>query len=236
MATSIVVTGHAGSGKSLLTEKFSAYLERMGYRVAMINLDPASPPRYSADRDIRSFVRTEEVMIKHSLGINGALLKSMEIGIEHLKELTVDDSYDFIIYDTPGQLELFVFTEFGENLVKNLESKSVCVFLVDSSRVNSPIHYAAAISQSAVVSMMLGIPSIAAFNKTDVMEVRELEYYMKKIKDEGVLGEYFEGLLRFVELTSIIYRPLRISAKTEHGFYELYTALNEVFCACGDLS
>ncbi len=236
MALPIFVTGHAGSGKSLLTENFSGFLEKLDYRVAKVNLDPASPPRYNPDLDIREFVKTEEIMIKYSLGINGALLRSIEVGIKYINSLYPDGNWDFVIFDTPGQLELFIFTDFGKEMVEKSRKSGVCIFLVDSSRIENSIHYSAAVSQSAVISMMLGIPAITAFNKSDVASVRDLNYYAEKIREEGVLGEFFESLLRFVELTSIIYRPLRISAKTEDGFYELFTVINEVFCACGDLS
>ncbi len=236
MGVSVIIIGHAGSGKSLLTRNFSRYLLNQGYSVASVNLDPASPPGYATKADIRDFVKTEEVMQKYSLGVNGALLKSMEIGMKHIDDLCINGEHDFVLYDTPGQLELFVFTEFGERLVKRIEDHCACVFIADSSRIKNSSHYSATISQSATVSVMLGIPALTAFNKSDLREVKDPEYYLRELKNEGVLGEYFEPLLRFVEITSTVYRQIRISAKTGQGFYDLFTAINEVFCACGDLS
>jgi GTPase SAR1 family protein len=94
----IVVIGPAGSGKSTFVKNFSEYLK--DYDVKVVNLDPASDPIYKADRDVRKFVKTEDVMRKYGLGINGALLKSIDLALEHMDKLLVEG--DFVIYDTPG--------------------------------------------------------------------------------------------------------------------------------------
>ncbi len=236
MTHSIIITGHAGSGKSTLTEKFSEYLKELGYNVACVNLDPASPPRYSASADIRDFVKTEKIMEELNLGINGGLLKSMEIALNHINELTLSDECEFVLYDTPGQLELFIFTEFGEKFVKSLTGPVVGIFMADSSRIKNSAQYSAMVSQSAVVSVLLEIPFVTVFNKSDTAKIRDLEYYLAELKKEGIIGEYFEILMRFIELTSLIQKPIRVSSKTKEGFYDLYTAINEVLCTCGDLS
>ena len=230
----LIVLGAAGSGKTLFTKNFGRYLSDLGFSVRRINLDPASRPRYEADRDIREFIRTEEVMEREKLGINGALIRSAELSIKHLSEVILDD--DYVIYDTPGQLELFIFTNFGVELVKRLGSFSLGIFLVDSSRVKNPNQYAAMISQSAVITLLLQIPVLTVFNKSDLHKVRDFDFYKRELEKEGVLGEFFDHLLRFIEGTSVIYRPLRISAKNFDGFDELLNAINEAFCSCGDLS
>ncbi len=230
----LIVLGPAGSGKSLFTENFGEYLFKLGYRVSRINLDPASDPRYEADRDIREFVRTEEVMVKERLGINGALLRSSEISINFLDKLTVDS--DFVIYDTPGQLELFIFTEFGEKLIEKLGSFTIGIFLIDSQRIRNSHQYSAMITQSAVISLILQIPVLTVFNKCDISDIKSMEFYAKQLANEGLLGEFFEKLLSFIEGTSIIYRPIKISSKNFEGFDELLNAIHEVFCSCGDLS
>uniref|UniRef100_A0A7C3YDA3 GTPase n=1 Tax=Geoglobus ahangari TaxID=113653 RepID=A0A7C3YDA3_9EURY len=230
----LIVLGAAGSGKTLFTKNFGRFLSDLGYSVRRINLDPASRPRYGADRDIREFIRTEEVMEREKLGINGALIRSAELSIKYFSELILDA--DYVIYDTPGQLELFIFTNFGTELVKRLGSFTVGIFLVDSSRIINPNQYAAMISQSAVITLLLQIPVLTVFNKSDLHELKDFDFYKEELEKEGVLGEFFDNLLKFIEGTSVIYRPLKISAKNFEGFNELLNAINEVFCSCGDLS
>jgi hypothetical protein len=230
----ILVLGHAGSGKSTLVRNFGDFLEKKEYSVSRVNLDPATKPIFEARIDSRDFVRTEEVMDKYKLGINGALLKSMEMLEEHIPELIIDD--DFVLYDTPGQLELFLYTDFGEKFSKELDN-AIAVFLVDSSVCQTPENYLSAIFQSAVISLRTSIPTLTAFNKTDVLKPVPHERIEELIeRGEGVLSEFLTNLLPFYQLTSLRYRRIEISAKKRQGFEDLFSAVNEIFCACGDLS
>ncbi|WP_346297708.1 ATP/GTP-binding protein [Geoglobus acetivorans] len=235
MDLNVIVLGPAGSGKSLLTENFLVYLRDRGYSSVAVNLDTASPPRYEAFRDIRDYVKTEEVMDRFQLGINGALLKSMEIAGSYVDRLAVS-GYDFVLYDTPGQLELFLFSDFGIELIERLEGFTAGLFIVDSSRIKDAARFSAMVSQSATISLMLEIPSLTVFNKVDLHVPQSIEKYRSDLENEGVLGEFFECLLRFIEVTSMVYRPVLISARNGYGFDDLFSALNELFCACGDLS
>ena len=231
----IVVVGTAGSGKSTFTLSFSDYLRRKGYAVETVNLDPASPPIYETGRDIRRFVRAEEIMEQFNLGINGALIKSVEIAQQYITELIPDAEY--VIIDTPGQMELFLYSDFGERVVESLKGFNACVFMVDSTRVSTPENFISIIAQSTVVSLRLSIPTLTVFNKCDISAIPDLDEVKAKIGEkEGVLAELMEKLVEFVEYTTLPYRPIRISSITSQGFDDIFSALNELFCACGDIS
>ena len=60
----IFVLGPAGCGKSSFVKAFSEYLREMDLDVKCVNLDPATDPVFDASVDIRSFVKTEEIMKK----------------------------------------------------------------------------------------------------------------------------------------------------------------------------
>jgi hypothetical protein len=231
----IIVVGTAGSGKSTFTLNFSDYLRRKGYLVGTVNLDPASPPIYQTEWDIRKFVKAEEVMEQFNLGVNGALLKSVEIAQQHITKLIPDAEY--VIIDTPGQMELFLYSNFGENVVESLNGFSTCIFIVDSTRVSTPENFISIIAQSAVVSLRLSIPTLTVFNKCDITEIPDLNEVKRRIgEEEGVLAELMEKLVEFVEYTTLPYRLIRMSSITSAGFDDVFSALNELFCACGDIS
>ncbi|MBO8181818.1 MAG: ATP/GTP-binding protein [Archaeoglobus sp.] len=230
----ILILGHAGSGKSTLVKNFGEYLVA-NYSVRRVNLDPATRPIFKADADCREFVKTEEVMEKFKLGINGALLKSIEILGKHIHDLILED--DFVLYDTPGQLELFLYTDFGERFSEKLKGNAVAIFLIDSSLCQTPENYLSAVFQSAVVSLRTSIPTLTVFNKTDIkkpLPYSEIERLIEK--SEGVLSEAMVNLLPFYNLTSLRYRTIEISAQNGDGFDDLFSAVNEVLCACGDIS
>lgn len=232
----ILILGHAGSGKSILVKNFGEYLEK-NFSVSRVNLDTATNPIYRADVDSRSFVKAEEIMENFNLGINGALLKSVEMLKNHIPELVLKD--DFVLYDTPGQLELFLYTDFGEIFSEKLKENgvSLAIFLVDSYLCRTPENFLSAIFQSAVISLRTGLQTLTVFNKTDLEKPLPFSKLTEFIeKGEGILSEMLENLLPFYDLTSLRYRTIEISAEKFVGFDELSGAINEIQCSCGDLS
>ncbi|MEM3141107.1 MAG: ATP/GTP-binding protein, partial [Nitrososphaerota archaeon] len=105
----IFITGTAGSGKSTLTGAFSDWLRSQEQSTLIVNLDPAaiSTP-YEADIDIREMVDYERIMTTRKLGPNAALIASIREVVRHVEELVEEiDSHevDYVLVDTPGQLE-----------------------------------------------------------------------------------------------------------------------------------
>ncbi|MBO8178922.1 MAG: ATP/GTP-binding protein [Archaeoglobus sp.] len=231
----IFVLGCAGSGKSTFVKNFSEYLEEKGYRVDCVNLDPASEPIYRTSKDIREFVKTEHVMDEYRLGINGALIKSVEIAANYANKLKC--SGEFVLYDTPGQLELFIYSLAGRKFVEELSSTfSMSIFLVDSTLITDPESLLSAVMQNAVVSLRLNLPSLTVFTKTDVSEIDVTSLLNELRMKEGVLAELMEKVVDFIEVTSIPYRLIKISNLKKTGYDNLFSAVNELFCSCGDIS
>ncbi len=230
----LIILGPAGSGKSTLTKNFLDYLINNGYDAKAVNLDPASKPNYRVERDIRDYVKSEEIMERFNLGINGALLKSAEIAMDYIEELIVEGEY--VLYDTPGQMELFLYTDFGTNFISQLDNFKACIFIVDAKTALKAENYISAIAQSVVISLRLSIPTLTVFNKIDIARIRKIEEVKKEIESGGVLNELMESLFKFIEYSSIFYRIIGISAKKCMGFDDLFGAIHELFCSCGDLS
>ncbi|MEM2727217.1 MAG: ATP/GTP-binding protein [Archaeoglobaceae archaeon] len=231
----VVVLGPAGSGKSTFVREFSNFLKNLGYYVKCVNLDPASDPIYQADIDIRNHVKTEKVMIEYGLGVNGAMLKSVELMAKFVDKLRLDA--DFVLYDTPGQMEVFIYSESGIELVDRLKGAQTCgVFLIDACMVKTPENLVSAILQNAVVMLRLGLPTITAITKSDLWDIDVKKLLSEVRLREGVLSEIMEKLTPVADYTSLRYRTLKISSVNKSGFQGLLSALRELFCACGDLS
>ncbi|MDI9646253.1 MAG: ATP/GTP-binding protein [Archaeoglobales archaeon] len=230
----IFVTGPAGSGKSTFVKNFSEFLEQKGYDVLCVNLDPATDPVFKTSANIRDFLKTEEVMKSYDLGINGALLKSIELAEKIIEKFNL--SADFVIYDTPGQMELFIYSESGRRIVKFLSDSFTCsLFLIDSNLAKDPEGFMAAIFQNLVVSLRLSLPTLTVFTKSDLINF-EFSKVMEEIEScQGLLAEILERL-NIVGYTSIRQRMIKVSNVTKDGFEDLFDALNELFCACGDIS
>ncbi|KAA0000623.1 MAG: hypothetical protein FE046_03300 [Thermoplasmata archaeon] len=230
----VLVIGPASAGKTSIARRLSK-------GNILINLDPATPSE--ADIDIRKWVRTEEVQAINSLGINGALLKSMEM-ISGMDEWICPDTEKIKIVDTPGQLELFLYRDYGKRIVEKLARHDavVSLFLMDAEELCSLENYLVMLAQNAIINLKLLIPSVTAINKIDLTGRKSLEKlvdraYVEKMLDNGdALRSLSRGLVDYIEYTTISQRPLFVSAKTGEGIEELYGVLHEVHCACGDLS
>ncbi len=230
----IVVIGPAGSGKSTFVKNFSEYLK--DYDVKVVNLDPASDPIYKADRDVRDYVKTEEVMKEYGLGINGALLKSIDLALEHMDNLIVEG--DYVIYDTPGQMELFLYSRSGLRMAEKIANFnwSVCLFVIDSEVASTPENFASIVAQNAVISLRLSMPTVTVFNKCDVINI-DLNEVLGRLKEvKGVMGEIIEKLMALIDYTTLRFRIVKISALKRENFDEVFSVINEIFCSCGDIS
>lgn len=234
----LIVMGPAGGGKSTFVKSYSHYLDQKGYQVKAVNLDPASEPIYPTPANIRDFVKTEEVMKAYSLGINGALLKSMELAVEYVERLNLKG--EFVLYDTPGQMELFLYSEAGSRFIKEIAGDlfTLGLFVVDCGTAADSENFISILAQNTVVSLRTALPTLTVFNKIDLHDVElDVDSIKNDISEKGgVLAELLEGLLVFVEQTTVPYRPLKISSTLSQGFEEVFHAVNEIFCSCGDIS
>lgn len=231
----IFVIGSAGSGKSTFVKNFSAFLKEKGYDVCCINLDPASDAIYDADGDIREYIKVEDVMTKYGLGVNGALLKSMELALNFAEELKREA--DFVLFDTPGQMEIFIFSREGRKFVEILSNSfTAALYLMDLTIVQDVESFLSAILQDVTISLRLSLPTITVFTKADIANP-DINSMLDEIsRKEGVLAELLEKLVEFIEYTTIPYRPIKVSNIKKTGYEELFAAVNELFCSCGDIS
>lgn len=230
----VIILGPAGSGKTTLVKKLKEF------NTISINLDPASDTE--TDVDIRKWIRTEDIQKKYSLGINGALLKSMEMIAD--EEKWIDEGDEIKVVDTPGQLEIFLYHDYGKKIVKKLLLHDIVtgIFVIDAMEASSIENYLALLAQNAIINLRLEIPMLTAINKVDLVNKEKLLNFMEKenidkmLEKGDALLSLAKGLVEYVEYTSILQRPLLISAKTGEGIDDLYSAIYEVHCGCGDIS
>ena len=229
----LFVLGPAGSGKSSFVKAFSEYLGDSD--VKCINLDPATPPIYKASMDIRSYIKTEGILKKYKLGINSALIKSIELSIPFSKNFRLDG--DYILYDTPGQMELFLSSRYGREIVNLLKTEyTASIFLMDMTSIQDPESFLSTIMQNVIVTLRLSIPSLTVFTKSDLAGI-DIEKLKRGIMEKpGVLPALLEKVIEFIEYTNIPQRLLAISNVTRDGFDEVLSSINELFCSCGDIS
>ena len=160
----IFITGTAGSGKSLLTSKIHDYYERNKAYASILNLDPGVDTLpYTCEFDIRKYVNTISVMQRYNLGPNGASIMAIDMIATKLDEIqySIDKvNPDYLIVDTPGQIELFAYRSCSKFLVQNLNSdEKISIFIYDGAIVNTPPNFISIALLST--SIRLGLSGIS---------------------------------------------------------------------------
>jgi len=237
--------GTAGSGKTTLTKALQDYLLDNELDTAVINLDPAVENLpYKPDIDVRDYVDAFEVMTKYNLGPNSSLIASIDLLLTKAKELKEELSEleaNYVIVDTPGQIELFAYRETGKILTKLIieNNKAVSLFLLDSFLSKDARSFISLLLLSSSVKFRIGLPQILVLNKVDLLTEKELEN-MKgwveegRIIDElGKLDEYSFELVKTV-VENIDNFPVAVSALNNEGFDELYAEIQRVLAGGED--
>ncbi len=224
----LLFIGPAGSGKTTLVWKFGNYLEKQGYEVFRMNLDCAAENLpYKPEWDIRKYFTLSEIMKKYHLGPNGALMKSVELIYRKKGEIRrFCRNKEFVLIDTPGQLELMIFHP--KKISEILKGqRSVTIFLMPSDLIKTERDYYFLRFLDLSIKYRLQMPCIYAISKADLIKKR---FKLRKVSDD--LSSSLYGILKTIEDS----QRLVYVSRYGKGFYDLYSLIREVFCVCGDLS
>src|SRR5581483_3713602 len=174
MVNAVFVTGTAGSGKSLLTSRLVQWYRDTGAYPVTLNLDPGAVTLpYEPDIDVRNYIDIGTLMDSYALGPNGALVMASDMVATKLDELQeeVDEANpDYLIVDTPGQIELFAFRASGPYFVSNLQADNkATVFAFDGTLVSSPINFVSISLLASAVKLRLKTAQVNALTKRDLV-------------------------------------------------------------------
>ncbi len=247
----VFLVGTAGSGKSLLTSALKEWLEGKGWDVYAVNLDPgARRLPYEPDADVRSLVSLDELMEKYELGPNGALMLAVDLTAARLNELVEElreASPDYVLVDTPGQMEPFVYRPSGPLIVEQFPGTAkAMLFLMDGWLVSNPLNYVSMQLLAASVKLRFTIPFIRLLTKVDMIEDqahRLLAWASRPSElEEAIIGGsdgdaylMHRRILSVLAKGGYIERPIPVSAVTKSGFITLSSALANVFSGGEDV-
>lgn len=240
----IFIVGTAGAGKSLLTSKIFDYYTRNGAFVGMLNLDPGVENLpYTCDVDVRDYVDIVSIMRQYDLGPNGSIIMANDLVASKIEELQreVDNvNPDYLIVDTPGQIELFAYRASGPFFVQNLNAEQkVTMFLHDGSLLTTPTNFVSIALLATSVKLRLNLPQVNIITKIDLIEdkIKDiLKWSTNMASLEDALAKESDGesyilvsnLLRNLNLGGFAQGLIPISNATGEGMVNLQVALSRV--------
>ena len=173
----IFVTGTAGAGKSLLTSKIKEYYAKNSAFPATLNLDPGvGKLPYSPDIDVRDYVDLNSLMDQYELGSNGSLIMANDLIATKIDEIQKEADTinpDYLLVDTPGQMELFAYRQSGPFFIQNFEAEEkMNLFLYDGTMISSASNFVSLTLLSTSIRLRLGLPTVNVITKTDLIQER----------------------------------------------------------------
>ena len=239
----IFVTGTAGSGKSMLTSKILEYYQKNGVFASALNLDPGveSLP-YRPDVDVRDYVDIVQIMKQYDLGPNGSMIMANDLiasKIDDIQNEIHGVNPDYLIVDTPGQIELFAYRASGPFFIQNIDaSEKTNIFLYDGAMIASPTNFISISLLATSIKLRLGLPTINVMTKTDLIPDKidqvlkwssnpiSLEEELKTL--EGETYSFATDILRTLNIGEFAGDLIPISNLTGEGMVNLQAALSRI--------
>ncbi|EFN85608.1 GPN-loop GTPase 3 [Harpegnathos saltator] len=232
-----LIMGPAGSGKSTYCSVMQEHAANSRRPVSVINLDPAAEYfDYEPAEDIRELIHVDDPMEDDELrfGPNGSLVFCMEYLVESkwLEEKLDERQDDYIIFDCPGQIELYTHMIVMRQLItilQNFDFQVCAVFLIDSQFMVDGPKFLSGTMAALSVMINLELPHVNILSKIDLLSKsarKQLDMYLDPdpvallgdVESDPINEKYHkltEALGRLIEDYSLVrFLPLNIKDET----------------------
>ena len=245
-------TGTAGAGKTSLVAAFRSWMKTSGYDTVVVNLDPGNETEgFEPDVDIRDWVRLPDVMDEYGLGPNGAQVAAADmiaLKIFEVKQAVQEFRTDYILVDTPGQVELFAFREASKAIVDALSGeRSTLAFMFDPALARTPSGFVSLLMLSSTLEFRFRLPTLNLLTKCDLLTPEQLDEIVgwgespDRLLDQ-VMSEtptpdvqLSTEMLRAIESLAPLTTLLPTSSRDATGFEAIYQAAQRNFGASEDV-
>ncbi|EEQ82516.1 hypothetical protein NCER_100745 [Vairimorpha ceranae BRL01] len=245
--TIFIVVGMAGSGKTTFCQRLYSWISSeyckidtktgLNSYIYSINLDPAVVnTKMPLNVDIREHIDYYDVMEKYNLGPNGAITTSLNLFLINIESHFKVKS-NFVIVDTPGQIESFTWSSPGyvlRDFFKKI-GNVLMIYVVDSEVSQDFSVFMSNMIYSISLMCRYSLPVLCTFNKCDIIDSNKIESWIRDYEafredlDENDNSTPLLGslALHFEEFYSEI-NTVAVSSKTGTGKINFFKAINDL--------
>jgi GPN-loop GTPase len=248
----VFVTGTAGAGKTSFVRGFSDWMRTSGYDAATVNLDPGlEGTEFDPDVDVRDWVRLADLQDEYGLGPNGAQIAAADmiaLKVFEVKQALAELRSDYILVDTPGQIELFAFREASKAIVDALGGdRALLAFLFDPALAREPSGFVSLLMLSATIEFRFRAPMVNVLSKADALSPEQLAEIVAWSDEPGRLYDAVVATTPTpdVQLSTELFRAIEVmgpltglvpaSAKERTGLDSFYRECQRVLAGGEDL-
>lgn len=218
-----LVMGPAGAGKTTFCTAMIQHLQHSRRSCFYVNLDPAANDfAYQPDLDIKDLISLEDVMEEMSLGPNGGLIFCFEFLLQNLDFLAsaiepLSEEY-LILFDLPGQIELYTHIPLLPELVKYLSRMgplniNLCAaYLLEGTFVVDKAKFFAGTLSAMSAMILMELPHINILSKMDLVKDQVPKKELKRFVDPeaNLLDDEDTGRGTAAEYTVDLHKPQEI--------------------------
>ena len=239
----LIVLGMAGSGKTTFVQKLEEEIANKDKESYIINLDPAvMDTLYEPNLDIKDTIKYKEVMVSNNLGPNGAILTCLNLFSTNIDKvisiLETKNDLDFVVIDTPGQLEVFSWSASGKLITDSFSIifPSILIYIIDIPRCNNPNTFSSNMLYALSIMYKMKLPLLIAFNKLDLAKENKVIEWMQnyqslqsalRLKDDYISTFSSSLSLLLAEFYKTI-KYVSVSSTTGEGFDDLLIKCEEI--------
>ncbi|KAJ3284238.1 hypothetical protein HDU79_008381 [Rhizoclosmatium sp. JEL0117] len=146
---------------------------------------------------------------------------------------------DYVVFDTPGQIEIFTWSASGQIITDTLASMhpTVLAYVIDTPRSTSPATFVSNMMYALSILYKTKLPMILVFNKCDVVDAAFAKEWMtdfesfqaavREDEDSGYMSSLVGSMGLVLEEFYNALKVVSVSAVTGQGMDEFFVAVDE---------